>query len=249
MSIRTHRLPLTLILVLVVLAGCSRDKIVFIYPDEALDFRMRNLKVPALFIDEVTDMRPPSQREGEGRVFKITYPKDEAWNMPANRIYAEALSQDIEQTNLFELVPLRGQAEYVLSVDLLSMGCQLKRSPASFLGTAAIGVAVGLVIGDDAASRTKWAVVMGAVSLIAIPVPTKNVAEAEIRMTLENAHGDVVWQKSCFGEYEGDKFITAIERKDQQFVDAHLTKAVKRANACLLGQLRQFLMEQAGQSE
>lgn len=246
MSIRTLLRPLFLVpvLALVLVAGCSSDKIVFVYPDEALDFRMGNLKVPALFLDEVTDMRPPAQREGQGKVFKITYPSDEAWNMPATRIYAEALAQDIEQTNLFELVPLRGQAEYVLSVDLLSMGNQLKRSPAAFLVTGAIGAVIGGAIGG-----TEMAIALGVAGMAAIPVPTKNRAEAEVRMTLENAHGDVLWQKACYGEFDGSKFVTPLERVDQKLVDAHLTKAVKRANACLLGQLRQFLLEEAGAAE
>ena len=60
--------------------------------------------------------------------------------MPATQIYAEALAQDLEQTHLVELVPLRGQADYILSVDLLSMGCQLAALAAGlFLLTGAIG--------------------------------------------------------------------------------------------------------------
>ena len=35
---------------------------------------------------------------------------------------------------------------------------------------------------------------------------------------------------------------------DQELVNEHLTKAVKRANACLLGQLRQEFLSQAGSS-
>ena len=74
-------------------------------------------------------------------------------------------------------------------------------------------------------------------------------AEAEVRMTLKNQDGEMLWQKSCFGEIEEKKYLTATAREDQKLVDAHLTKAVKRANACLLGQMRQYLLESASAPE
>ena len=244
MSMRTIVPLLILGAALLGLAGCSSPPIVFVYPEESVEMRMRNLKVPALYIGEVTDMRPAAQREGEGKFFKITYPKDSAWSHPPTQIYAEALAQDIEDLNMFELVPLRGQADYALSVDLLSLGCQLRRPPAGFLVTGAIGAVIGGAIGG-----ADMAIALGVAGMVAIPVPTKNRAQAEVRLTLENAHGDVVWQKSCYGEYEGKKLITPIERIDQKMVDAHLTKAVKRANACLLGQLRYFVISPDGDEQ
>ena len=39
--------------------------------------------------------------------------------------------------------------------------------------------------------------------------------------------------------------ITPTARQDQQLVTRNLTRAVKRANACLIGQLRQTLGERA----
>ncbi len=232
-----------LLLPLLVLAACSSDRIVLVYPDEAADAIYLEGEPPALYVDSVTDMRPPEQREGEGHFFKITYPKDEAWEVPATQIYAEALAQDLEQTNLFALVPLRGQAEYVLSADLLSLGCRLERSPLAFLVTGAIGGAVGYALGDDDSHRQKLAVSLAVVGMLTIPVPTTNKAEAEVRLTLKDARGDVVWQASCLGEHEGKKAVTPTARQDQQLVNEHLTKAIKRADACLMGQLRQFLAE------
>jgi hypothetical protein len=243
---RTTRLLLAVPVLLLLLAGCGSDKIVFVYPDEALDFRMRNLGTPSLFLGEVSDLRPPSQRQGEGKMFHIRFPKDEAWEVAPTQVYAEALAQDVEQTHLFELVPLRGQADYALRAELLSMGCELKRSAASFLVPAAIGAGLGMALGDDGSERAKWGAALAVVGVLAIPVPTDTRAEAEVRLTLENAHGDIIWQQACLGEFEGDKFITATSRQDQELVDEYLTKAVKRANACLLGQLRQFLLEEAG---
>ena len=164
--------------------------------------------------------------------------------MPATQIYAEALAQDLEQTHLVELVPLHSQADYILSVDLLSMGCRLQRSPVAFLVPGLLGVGAGMALGSDASHRAKLSVALAAVAILAIPVPTKNLAEAEVRLTLKDRSGNVLWQKSCLGEIEAKKYITSTARQDQELVNEYLTKAVKRANGCLLGQLR---MEFSGQ--
>ncbi len=239
---------LALLCVTLGVSSCGSDKITFVYPDEAVDFRLRNLKMPALYIDTVTDMRPIEQRQGQGQFFGITYPSDEDWELPVTQIYAEALAQDLEQTHLVELVPLHAQADYILSVDLLSMGCRLQRSPASFLLTGALGAGVGMALGSDSSHRAKLAVVLAAVAMVAIPVPTANRAEAEVRMTLKDRTGNILWQKACLGEYEAKKYLTPTARQDQQLVNEHLAKAVKRANACLLGQLRREFIEQGSAS-
>ena len=236
----------SLVLVLMGMASCGTQEIVFVYPDEALDFQLRNLKTPAVYIDTVTDLRPLEQRTGEGHFFTIIYPKDDAWEVPATQIYAEALAQDLDQTNLVELVPLHAQADYILSMDLLSLSCKLKRSPASFLLAAAIGAGAGMALGDDSSHRIKLGVVLAAITMVAVPVPTNNHAEAEVRLTLKDRTGNILWQKSCLGEVDEKKYLTATAREDQQLVNEHLTKAVKRANACLLGQMRQYLLENAG---
>jgi hypothetical protein len=234
---------LAILLVILGASSCGSGKVTFVYPDEAMDFIPYNIKMPAIYIDTVTDMRPMEQRQGQGSFFKITYPSDESWEVPVTQIYAEALAKDLEQTHLVELVPLHSQADYIISVDLLSMGCRLKRSPASFLLTGAIGAALGLAVGDDASHRTKMAVTLGIISMVAIPVPTKNHAEAEVRMTMKDRTGNVVWEKTCLGELDSKKYITPTSRQDQELVNEYLTKAVKKANACLLGQLRQEFMD------
>ena len=228
--------------------GCGTGPITFVYLDEALDFQLRNLKMPAVYVDTVTDMRPPEQRQGQGQFFKILYPSDETWEVPATQIYAEALAQDLEQTHLVELVPLHSQADYIISVDLLSLGSRLQRSPASFLLTGALGAGVGMALGGDASHRAKLAVTLGVISMLAIPVPTKNYAEAEVRLTMKDRTGNVLWQKSCLGEVESKKYMTPTSRQDQELVNEFLTKAVKRANACLLGQLRQEFIDLGAES-
>ncbi len=241
------RVPLLRVLavlpVLLALAACSSPKVVFVYPDESVEFRYQDGEPPAVFLDEVTDMRPPVQREGEGTFFKITYPGDGAWEAPIEVIYAEALVQDLEQTNMMAVVPLRGQARYVLSADVLSMSCRLERSPLSFLVTGGIGAAAGLAVGGDASHRAKLATALAVAGMVAIPVPTRNHAECEVRLSLKDPSGDILWQESCIGEYEARKAITPTARVDQDLVNDHLVKAVKRANTCLLGKLRLWLME------
>ncbi len=242
----SRRALLLILLVAVTLgtASCGSQKIVFVYPDESLDFQLGSVKKPAMYIDTVTDMRPPSQREGQGHFFNITFPDDLSWEISPTQVYAEALAQDVGQTNLVELVPLHAQADYILSLDLLSMRCQLKRSPAAFLISGAIGAGLGMAVGEDGSDRAKKGAFLAALGMAAIPVPTNNHAEAEVRLTLKDRTGNIVWQESCLGEFEERKYLTATAREDQQLVNEHLTKAVKRANACLLGQLRQFLVEQ-----
>ena len=244
------RLRLLLLLpILWLLGSCGSDKIIFLYPDEQLDFRAVGFKTPALYIDTVTDLRPPEQRNGRGHFFGVDFPKDESWDRPVTQIYAEALAQDVEQTHLVELVPLLGQADFVLSMDLLSLGCRFERSPASLLLAASIGVAAGMAFGDDASQQAKLGVSLAVVSMLAVPMPSHNYAEAEVRLTLKNRDGDILWQKSCLGQYDEKMWVGVTARQDQKLVDEHLTVAVKRANACLLGQLRQTLIELGGNQE
>ena len=236
-------LPVILLLGLLSVVGCGSPKIILNYPSEVLDFRQGDLKIPALYIDLVTDMRPIEQRAGQGHFLGITFPKDEAWERPATEVYGEALAQDLDETHLVELVPFQGQADFTLSVDLMSMACRLERSASSYIIAGTIGAGVGFVMGEDAAGRASRATLMSILAMAAIPMPTHNHAEAEVRMTLRDQAGQTVWQATCYGEYDGRKFMSPTARQDQEIVDKYLTRAVKRANACLLGQLRQAMLE------
>jgi len=227
------------------LSGCASQKMAFLYPNERVDMALLGTRAPALYIDTVTDLRPSVQRQGQGHFLHITFPKDAAWEVPATRIYADALAQDLDQTGLVELVPLPSQADYLLSADLLSFTCELQRTAMSYLLTGLIGGAVGFAFGDDASHRAKLAVATAAVGMMAIPVPTNHRAEAEVRLTLRDRAGEVVWQRACLGEVADRSYITPTARPDQELVTRNLTRATKRANACLFGQLRQFLQERA----
>lgn len=240
---RPALLPLLPVLPLLLVAGCSQRAIVLKYPGEALDFREGSMVAPPITIDRVSDLRPAAQRLGQGHFFGITFPKDTAWDRPATEIYGQALAQDLDQTHLVQLVPLPAQAQYVLSADLLSLGCRLQRSPGGLLLAGAIGAGLGMVLGEDASDRAKQAAVFGVLAMAAVPMPAHCRAEAEVRLTLRNTRGETVWQASCLGEYEGKKYMSPTARQDQEVVDEYLTKAIKRANACLLGQLRQTLVD------
>lgn len=229
-------------------AGCSRH-LTFSYPGEALDLALVGSRTPTVYLDKVVDLRPDAQRRGRGHFVTITYPKDDAWEAPATRLYAEALTQDLTQTGLVDLVPLAAGADYVLSAELLSFTCQLHREPTSFLVTALIGGALGYALGGGGGDSAKLAAGMAVVGLAALPVPTDHHAEAEVRLSLRDREGQAVWQKSCLGEVSDRTHETTTSRTDQAVVDRLLTRAVKRADACLVGQLRQFLAERAAATE
>ena len=231
-------------LALLAAAGCSRH-LAFNYPGEAVDLALVGSRTPTLYVDQVADLRPDAQRRGQGHFVTITYPRDGAWEAPVTRLYAEALTQDLSQTGLVELVPLAATADYRLSADVLSFTCQLHRAPSSFLVTALIGGALGYALGGGGADSAKLGGAMAAVGVATLPVPTDHRAEAEVRLTLRDREGRTVWQKSCLGEVSDRTHETSTARTDQAVVDRLLTRAVKRADACLLGQLRQFLAEAA----
>ena len=245
MSRRVRASILLLPMVLLLLGGCSAKKILFVYPDEEPDMSLRITRTPMLYIDIVADLRPVEQREGQGKFFGITYPKDKAWSRPATEIYAAALAQDLEQTQLMELVPLQSQAQYVLSAELLSMSNRLERSPSSMLLAASIGGIIGVATGNDMSHRIKLGIALGVLTALAVPVSTHHRAEAEVRLTLRDDAGNVLWRKSCLGEVEDKTWMPITARSDQKLVDEYLTRAVKKCNGCLLGQLRPVLLELA----
>ena len=230
------------VLLLSWLCGCGGSQIIFHYPAEEIDFTTRVAKTPAIFIDVIRDLRPAEQRVGEGRLLGVTYPSDEAWESPVVQIYRDALSQDLSQTNLVELVPLISKADYTLSVDILSLGARIERNLFNFVLPAAVGFGVGSALGDDSSSSLKYGAVLGVAGMLAIPTPTKHRAEAEVRLQLRDTTGEVVWQRSCRGEVTDSPWLMSTGRDYQKLIDRYLTKAVKRCNGCLLGQLRQALI-------
>jgi hypothetical protein len=223
-------------------SGCGGAKLEFHYPSEQVDFSLRSTATPKLFIDLVRDLRPAAQRAGGGVFFGVDYPADDAWRLPIVQIYRDALVQDLTQTNLVELVPLISQADFTLEIDILSFGGHLQRNVLNYVVPAAAGMGAGFALGGGASSGVKTGAGLAVVALLAVPTPTAHRAECEVRMTLRDRAGEVVWQRACLGERDGDVWLAATSRDQQGLVDKYLASAVKRCNACLLGQLRQALI-------
>ncbi len=227
-----------ILVALVLLAGCSRAPVVFNYPDENVVFPEQGRVRAKLFVEFINDMRPAEEREGAGKFTTVHFPADDEWDRPVTRIYYEALVKDLQQTQLVELVPMRSQADYVLEVDLLQLGAKVSRSAGSYVMAAAVGAGLGYVLTQSAGGAAVGAVV----GIGAMPVPGRMHAVTEARLKLFDAAREPFWDRTCLGEQVKDMWTGVTARSDQEWVDQYLTVAVKRCNACLLGQLRQALL-------
>lgn len=222
---------------LAILAGCGGQAVTFHYPGESLVFPNQG-QPPILYVEFVNDLRPTLQRQGSNAAHDVRFPSDENWDRPAAQIYYEALTQDLTQTNALALANSTSNAEYILSVDLLHMGCAAKRSQAGWLVSGVAGAALGWV-----ASGSPFGGVAGALLGVgAVPVSTKVRAVCEVKLEVSDLDGNVVFEETCLGEITDGSMEGMTSRKDQQWVDQFLTVAVKRCNACLVGQLRQALV-------
>ncbi len=237
-------LLVALIAAVALTAGCGGSKVNFNYPGESLQYPPLGDDPPRLYVDLVNDLRPESQRGGHGKIATIRLPADGKWSAPVNQIYYQALVQDLAQTSLVEVVPMRSQAEYTLEIDLEHLGVRVSRSPGAFALTALGGAGLGYAV-----SQSGGAAAVGALLGVgAIPVPTRIRAVSQVKLRVYDEAGELFFERTCLGEVTRDVWETVTARKDQQWVDAYLTTAVKRCNACLLGQLRQAMVE-AGEGQ
>ncbi len=228
------------------LTSCSGPAINFSYPSEQVDFSLAGYKMPDLYFGLIRDLRPADQKSGQGHFVGITFPGDDSWEIPVTQVFRKALTQDILETHLVDLVPLAGQASYSLEADILSFGCRLQRCVVSFVLPLAVGMGGGMAWGHDSSDRLKRGAVLGAATLIFAPVPASFRAEAEVRLRLRDQQGEVIWERTCLGEVDTTVWDPATSRYDQKYVDQFLAKALKRCNGCLLGQLRQELLTRGG---
>ena len=151
------------------------------------------------------------------------------------------LAYDLTQTRIVELTPLPRQAAFTLEAEVFSLACRLKRTPGAYLLPMSAGMLGGMVFGETASDRVRTGIVAGIALMIAVPMPTAHRAECEVRLTLRDGAGEVVWQQTCLGEVDGHIYVPATSRENKKQAEKTLPRAVKRCNACLLGQLRQFL--------
>ena len=235
---------LTLVVLITPLCGCGGGgRVSFHYPGESMMYPTLGEEPPALFVEFVNDLRPDTQRGGTGGLATYRFPSDENWDASVAQVYYQALVQDLTHTDLLQVVPLRSQADYIVEVDLQHMGCKVTRRAAGYLLTGAMGAAVGYAVSGGGAGATAVGAVLG---IGAIPVPTRLRAVCEVRLRVYDTSHEPFWEQTCLGEITKDVWDGLTSRKDQQWVDEYLTVAVKRCNACLLGQLRQALVEAEG---
>lgn len=218
-------------------AGCGGQRVTFHYPGESLVFPNQGPQ-PAVYVEFVNDLRSERQRTAGGSSADVRFPSDENWDRPVAQIYYEALTQDLTQTNALALASGLGEADYVLHVDLLNLGCATKRSSAGWLASSLLGGLVGWALGHNPGA----AVVGAVVGIGAVPVPTRLRAICEVRLRLQDLEGSTIWEETCLGEVTDGGWESMTSRKDQEWVDRYLAVAVKRCNACLVGQLRQAAM-------
>jgi hypothetical protein len=228
---------LAIVLVVAWIGGCSKERVSFRYPGENLVFPNVGMP-PTIYVDYVNDLRSESQRSGEGSSSDARFPSDDEWDRPVAQIYYEALIQDLTQTNAVAVADTRDEADYVLSVDLLHMGCAVKRNATGWLASALLGAGAGWALGHNPGA----AIVGAVVGVGAVPVPTRVRAVCEVRLRVAEITGEPIWEATCLGEITDGGWESMTARKDQTWVDRYLTVAVKRCNACLVGQLRTELV-------
>lgn len=224
------------------LCGCSREPVGFPYADERYTYPAGALAAPRVHLAEVRDVRPREQREGQGRFLGVTYPADRRWSLPVAQLYRDALTRDLVQTDLCEMVPLASQAAYTLEADIESFHVRMTRGAANYLVPPAVGLVGGFLLGDDTGSSLRRAAVFSVLAYGALPMPARHRAEVVVRLTLRDAAGEIVWRQTCMGEVVDSVGEAVTARRDKEHAERYLPQAVKRANACLLGQLRQFLV-------
>ncbi|MBK9303169.1 MAG: hypothetical protein IPM94_04595 [bacterium] len=224
-------------------AGCGGSRVEFPYSRESLVFPPSQSRLPRIQLLPVADARPPAQREGQGHFVGITFPDDASWNRPVTEMYRGALLQDIEQTSLAEAVPLSTQADYTLEATVHSFHCRMERSGLAYALPVGVGLVGGFFWGDDASSKVKRGLVLAVAAMGALPAPLRLRAEAEVELVLRDRAGRELWRQDCLGEIVDDAGEPVVSRRDAHFAQRLLPQAVKRCNACLLGQLRQWLTE------
>lgn len=241
--LRHRAAPLLSLALVLAVVGCSKQPIGFPYAHERMAYPGGGVDLVRIHLGHVHDMRPDEQRRGRGRFAGITFPADEQWVHPVTDVYHDALARDITQTGLAELCPLPSQAAYVLESEIESFHCRLERPAMSFVLPVLAGSVLGFALGDDMSSRLKRTAVFGVLAYGALPVQAKVRAEVIVNLKLRDPAGTIVWERTCTGETVDSVAEPAASRRDRHYAEGLLPLALKRANACLLGQLRQFLQD------
>ncbi len=231
----------------ILLSGCNDYRMRFVYPRENRGDFFDAEPTFSLFVAEPQDLRPSRQRRGAGVLHSLYFPGDEKLDQPMSRIVLRALLQDLNQTRVASLVQNPKRADYELRTQLLSMTTHLKRPAGAWAIPLATGVAVGvgMSLGSDGgmSDGVKTGLV-GALLGTLLPAPAPTEARVSMRLELyESASETVVWSTECEGVYRKSLRLSLSARKDKEIAEEFLPKALKRANACAVGQLYAFLQQ------
>lgn len=253
-SSRRSALILLLVLALPLVTGCNDYRVRFLYPRENRGDFFEERPDVALYVAEPEDLRPSTERKGRGFINTLHFPSDDKLDQPPSRIVLRALLQDLDQTRVASLVRSPDRADYVLSSQLLSMTTKIERPLSAWAVPLAAGVMVGVLSGigsDGGASHMVKTGLVGVVLGTVLPAPARTTGQVEVRLELrERETNNVVWSTTCSGSYQKTIRLSMSAREDQRIAEDFLPRALKRANACAVGQLYAFLQQhETGQPE
>jgi hypothetical protein len=234
-----------LLLALLLLGGCNDYRVRFLYPREGRGTVFDERPEVALYVAEPEDLRPAEEREGKGWLVTRHMPSDENYEQQVSRIVMRALLQDLNQTQLAVLVRNPENADYRLETRLLNMTTVLHRPLNAWAVPLATGVAVGGLASIGSDGGASHFLKTGAVGLVLgtmFPAPADLRGYVRIEFSLVSRESEeIVWETICEGEFTRSKAIAMASRDDQKLVEDFLPKALKRANACGVGQLYAYL--------
>jgi len=236
---------LGLMLAVVGLAACSHYSVVLRYPKESANI-FTERPATSLYVAQPADLRSQKEREGKGAFVSLRFPADDKLDVPVASVVRRALMQDILNTRVARLVQNPENADYLLHTQVLSMTTKLKRSGKQFAVPLLAGLGVGFAAaaGADVGHGIKVGLV-GVLLGTFIPLPTETEGVVELRLELRDRQtNEVVWNTTCTGSEKRNVAISISAREDKKLAERFLPAALKRANACAVGQLYQFLLSE-----
>jgi len=236
-----------LVAVGLVLGACSKYTVYLHYPEESANV-FTEQPATSIYVGEPGDLRTQKEREGKGAFISLHFPADDKLDVPMSSVVRRAIMQDILATRVARLVQNPENADYLLDTQILSMTTHVQRKGKQFMVPLLVGVAIGVAAG--AGTDLSHGIKLGLVGVLLgtfIPLPTPTEGVVELKMELrDHATGESVWSTVCTG-VEKDKVSMSISaRDDKKLAERFLPLALKRANACAVGQLYQYLQSEHG---
>ncbi len=229
------------------LAACNNYRVSVLYPSEGGGNIFVERPQAAIYVAEPVDVRPSADREGRGMIVTLHFPSDDKLDVPATGIVRRALLQDLATTKVAKLVSNPELADYVLDTQLLRMTTTQRRRGGAFAIPLMAGVALGTLGTLDVSAEHGFKLgIAGAVLGTLIPGPNLVGGLVEMHLELKDrVTGEVVWESVCTGSYEKSKSLGLSAREDKKLAEEFLPRALKKANACAIGQIYQVLQQRA----